>query len=68
MIKEFQIPEKPMLKCSGFTYFGAKLFNKLPSIIKETVDPNTFKNLTKSWIWDALSVLSLNTFIEPRDV
>ena len=47
-----RIPEKPMLKYSGFTYFGAKLFNKLPSTIKETVDPKTFKNLTKSWIWD----------------
>ena len=31
---------------------GAKLFNELPSNIKETLNPNTFKSLTRTWIWE----------------
>ena len=27
---DLKVPEKPMLKCLGFTYNGAKLFNMLP--------------------------------------
>ena len=44
-----KIPDKP--KCIGFTYTGSKLFNKLPSNIKETETPKLFKILTKNWIW-----------------
>ena len=46
-----QIPEKPMKKCAGFTYFGAKIFKKLPCNIKETLNPCTYKALIKNWIW-----------------
>ena len=28
--KDLKVPEKPKLKCMGFTYYGAKLFNMLP--------------------------------------
>ena len=28
--KDLKVPEKPKLKCTGFTYNGAKLFNMLP--------------------------------------
>ena len=45
------VPRKPRLKCRGFTYFGAKLFNKLPKNIRENNNPNTFKSLIKDWIW-----------------
>ena len=29
-----KVPEKPMKKCNGFSYSGAKIFNKLPCNIK----------------------------------
>ena len=50
-IKDLKVPIKPMLKCKGFTYSASKLYNLLPMIIKEAKNPNTFKNLTKEWIW-----------------
>ena len=46
------LPEKPKLKCLGFTYNGAKLFNMLPIQMKKTDNPNTFKTMTKDWIWE----------------
>ena len=49
--KNLKIPEKPNRGCSGFTYHGAKLFNKLPCNIKETLNQTSFKAITKSWIW-----------------
>ena len=52
-MKSFQIiPEKPMARCTGFSYHGSKLYNKLPSNIKDTTNTNTFKSLIKTWIWD----------------
>ena len=50
--KNLKIPDKPLKKCSGFSYNGSKLFNKLPCNIKETSNPETFKALTKKWIWE----------------
>ena len=45
-------PEKLRLKCLDFTYNGAKLFNMLPLQMRETKNPNTFKSMTKDWIWN----------------
>ena len=42
--KNLKVPEKPKLKCMGFTYNGAKLFNMLPPQTREIKDPNAFKN------------------------
>ena len=50
--KNLKVPEKPKLKCLGFTYNGAKLFNMLPIQMKKTENPNTFKTMTKDWIWE----------------
>ena len=50
--KELNVPEKPKLKCFGFTYNGAKLFNVLPIQMKKTENPHTFKNMTKDWKWE----------------
>ena len=50
--KNLNVPEKPKLKCFGFTYNGAKLFSMLPIQMKKTENPNTFKTLTKDWIWE----------------
>ena len=44
-------PEKPIPKCTGFTYYGAKLYNMLPRNLRETENPATFKIKTKEWIW-----------------
>ena len=46
-----KIPEKPMSKCKGFSYYGAKLYNKLPCDMKETTNVNSFKAQVKAWIW-----------------
>ena len=51
---DLKVPEKPMLKCQGFTYNGAKLFNMLPIHLRETKNPNTFKTMTKDWIWKTI--------------
>ena len=48
---DLKVPERPVSKCVGFTYNGSKLFNMLPRNIRETANPDTFKNLTKDWIW-----------------
>ena len=45
------VPEKPKLKCMGFTYNGAKLLNMLPPQMRETKDSNTFKTLM---IWEKI--------------
>ena len=50
--KNLNVPEKPKLKCLGFIYNGAKLFNMLPIQMKKTENPNTLKNMTKDWIWE----------------
>ena len=44
---DVKVPEKPKLKCLGFTYNGAKLFNMLPIQIRETKDSDTFKTMAK---------------------
>ena len=50
--KDLKVPNKPMKGCIGFTYSGAKLWNKLPCHIKETLNISTFKSLTRTWIWE----------------
>ena len=52
--KVLKVPKKPAVKCTGFTYFGSKLMNMLPSHIRNTQNPTTFKNLTKEWIWNEI--------------
>ena len=49
--KDLKVPEKPMLKCLGFTYNGAKFFNMLPVQMRETKNLK-FKIMTKDWIWN----------------
>ena len=49
---DLKIPVVPTSKCKGFTYYGAKLFNKLPCAMKETTNRSTFKHLAKDWVWN----------------
>ena len=46
------VPEKPRLKCIGFSYIGPKLFNMLPKNVKDAKTTDDFKNKLKKWIWD----------------
>ena len=50
--KQLNVPEKPKLKCLGFTYNGAKLFNMLPIKMRKVEDPGALKTMTKKWIWE----------------
>ena len=52
--KVLKVPIRPTLKCTGFTYLGSKLMNMLPTHIRNTQNPCTFKNLTKEWIWNEI--------------
>ena len=45
-VGDLNVPERPNLKCLGFTYNEAKLFNMLPIKMKQMEDPNTFKTMT----------------------
>ena len=51
-IKYYPTVFKPKLKCMGFTYNGAKLFNMLPPQTREIKHPNAFKTEMKNWIWE----------------
>jgi hypothetical protein len=48
--EEFAFRTKTII--TGFTYNGAKLFNMLPVQMRKLEDPNTFKAMTKDWIWE----------------
>ena len=37
------VPEKPRLKCIGFSYIGPKLFNMLPKNVKDAKTTDEFK-------------------------
>ena len=45
--KKLNVPEKPKLKCLGFTYNGAKLFNMLPIQMKKNQKPKYLQNYDK---------------------
>ena len=51
---DLKIPERPTKSCIGFSYTGAKLYNMLPMNIRESLNPTTFKSLTKKWIWEKI--------------
>ena len=48
---DLKVPEKPKLKCTGFSYNAARLFNSLPTSVKTIEKPNKFKSEVKDWIW-----------------
>ena len=48
---DIKVPEKPKTKCSGFTYHASKLYNMLPTNIREAENMNVFKVLVKNYVW-----------------
>ena len=37
------VPENPRIKCTGFSYFGPKLYNVIPKKIKDAKSTDDFK-------------------------
>ena len=40
------------IKCRGFTWYGAKMWNWIPVEAREIKNPDTFKDAIKKHIWD----------------
>ena len=51
---DLRVPDRAKVKCTGYTYHGAKLFNMLPAIIRNCANSDTYKSLIKSWIWETI--------------
>ena len=49
-----QIPRVKHVKCQGFSWHAAKLWNKLPENIKSIQKPSIFKDKIKDWIWETI--------------
>ena len=49
--KKFMYPKNPELNvCTGFSYFGPKLYNVIPKDIKNAKSTDDFKTMLKGWI------------------
>jgi hypothetical protein len=46
---DLMVPEN-VEKLNGFTYYGAKLWNRLPMNLRETLSVGAFKNGAKKWL------------------
>ena len=51
---DIQIPRVKHVKCQGFSWHAAKLWNKLPESIKSIQKPSTFKEKIKDFIWETI--------------
>ena len=51
---DVKVPKVDHIRCRGFTWYGAKLWNKLPDSIKEIKNPDLFKTGIKQHIWDTI--------------
>ena len=51
---DVKVPKVNHVRCQGFSWFGAKMWNNLPEDIKSTTIPDTFKIKIKQHIWDTI--------------
>ena len=49
---DVKVPKVDHVRCQGFSFYAAKMWNKLPDNIKEITDPIIFKARIKKHIWD----------------
>ena len=49
--KDLIVPSKTRASCQGFSYFAAKLYNKIPTEIRNAQE-NIYKKSVKDWIWE----------------
>ena len=50
--QDLTVPMKPKLGCTGFSYTGPRVWNKIPETIRNNPKPKSFKSLLKAWILD----------------
>ena len=50
--RDLTLPVRPKLKCTGFSYTGPKVWNKIPTSIRNNPKPESFKSMLKKWILD----------------
>ena len=51
---DVKVPKVNHVRCQGFSWFGAKMWNNLPEEIKSMTNPDTFKDRIKQHIWDTI--------------
>ena len=62
--KDLKVPEKPKLKCLGFTYSGAKLFSKHATTSDEgNQKPKYLQNCVKRLDMEKHPFILINFFI-----
>ena len=49
-----QVPRVNHVKCQGFSWYGAKLWNSLPEEIKTINEPKLFQIKIKKHIWESI--------------
>ena len=51
---DVRVPIFHHVRCKGFSWYGAKMWNNLPEDIKSIENPGTFKIRIKQHIWDTI--------------
>ena len=49
-----RVPRVDHVKCQGFSWHGARVWNQLPESLKEMKNANTFKVQVKKYIWETI--------------
>ena len=50
-IHNVKVPAVKHVKCQGFSWYGARLWNQLPDETKAIENPELFKEKVKEYIW-----------------
>ena len=48
------VPQVNHVKCQGFSWYAAKMWNELPEEIKAIEGPSLFKDKIKEYIWEKI--------------
>ena len=49
-----KVPKVKHVKCQGFSWHGARIWNQLPESIKELKNADVFKAEVKKYIWETI--------------
>ena len=52
--QDVRVPWVEHVKCRGFSWHGAKIWNQLPESLKSVKNDNTFKTQIKKYIWETI--------------
>ena len=53
-VHDVKVPSFGHVKCQGFSWYAAKMWNKLPENIKDITNYDTFKVKIKDQIWSTI--------------